>query len=134
MVSKVLIVDDEASIRTLLRSLMAAPGLVVLEADGARDALEIASREAPFSLVVTDVLMPGMDGFELAEKLSGAGHAKDFLFISGYYDEDTLTQRRETFPSAAFLAKPFPIPDLLQAVRRVLRPDEGSGVRLSRSA
>ncbi len=122
---KILIVDDETPIRTLLRCAVAEPGFTVFEADGGTRALEIAEREAPFALVVTDVLMPGMDGFELADQLARAGHAKRFLFISGYYDTESMAERMEDFPSAAFLSKPFPIPDLMRAIRGLMDPVDG---------
>ena len=134
MSSKILIVDDEAPIRALLRSAVSTPGFSVFDADGGRRALEIASVEAPFDLVVTDILMPGMDGFELAEELSRAGHAQQFLFISGYYDAGILTRRLEAFPGAALLSKPFPIPDLLQALHRMLRAENGEQADLRRRA
>lgn len=122
---KVLLVDDETPIRTLLRSAVAEAGFVVFDADSGDKALELASREGPFALVVTDVLMPGMDGFELAEQLSRAGQSEHFLFISGYCDGDGLADKLAQFPAAAFLSKPFPIPALLHAVRHLLAPPAG---------
>jgi CheY-like chemotaxis protein len=122
MGAKILIIDDEAPIRTLLRSAVAETGFTVFEADSGRKALEIASQEAPFALVVTDVLMPEMDGFEVAEALRRAGQARSFLFISGYCDAGSLAEKLAMFPAAAFLSKPFPIPDLIRAVRRLLDP------------
>jgi DNA-binding NtrC family response regulator len=122
MSSKILIVDDETPIRTLLRSALAPPAFEVFEADGGRRALEIAERDGPFALVVTDVLMPGIDGFELAHQLSDSGRANSFLFVSGYCGADDIVERLRDFPSAAFLAKPFPIAELIQAVRRLLSP------------
>jgi len=119
---KILIVDDETPIRTLLRSAVASPGITVFDADGGIGALEIAAREAPFDLVITDVLMPGMDGFELAQRLQRAGHATNFLFLSGYFDADDMERRLSEFSGAAFLSKPFPIVEFIQSVRRLLAP------------
>lgn len=124
MASKILVVDDETPVRTLLRCAVSAPEFTVLEADGGARALEVAAREAPFALVVTDVLMPGMDGFELAEELCRAGQADRFLFISGYCDVGSVASRMEAFPRAAFLSKPFPIADLMRAVHGLLEPAE----------
>jgi two-component system cell cycle sensor histidine kinase/response regulator CckA len=134
MSSKILIVDDEAPIRTLLRSVLAAPGVAVFDADGGKQAVEIAELEGPFDVVVTDVLMPGMDGFELAGELARAGHAARFLFISGYCDAETMSKRLKAFPRAAFLNKPFAIPELLHALRLVADPDNGGPAEFRRSA
>jgi len=120
MGGKILIVDDETAIRTLLRSAVGAPGFTVLEADSGRRALELAQWEGPFALVVTDVLMPGMDGFELAEQLQRGGHAERFLFLSGFCDAEAMAGRMGAFRNSAFLSKPFPIPDLLREVRALL--------------
>jgi two-component system, cell cycle sensor histidine kinase and response regulator CckA len=120
MSPKILIVDDETPIRTLLRSAVASPSFTVLDADCGRRALEIAERDGPFDLVVTDVLMPGIDGFELAHQLQREGRAANFLFISGYCDAEDIARRLGDFPAAAFLSKPFPIVEFIQAVRRLL--------------
>jgi CheY-like chemotaxis protein len=118
---KILIVDDEAAIRTLLRSALSPPGFSVFEADSGSAALTLAAQQAPFDLVVSDVLMPGMDGVELAKKLAGAGQAQRFLFISGYCDGQSLAERTSDLPLSAFLAKPFSIPDLVQAFRDLMK-------------
>src|SRR3954471_15657324 len=109
---KVLIVDDEASIRTLLRCAVSAPGILVFEADCGKAALSMAAQQGPFAVVVSDVLMPGMDGVELATKLCSAGQAQRFLFVSGYCDGEAMAERTREFPVSAFLPKPFSIPDL----------------------
>jgi len=127
-VEKILIVDDEPSIRTLLRCAVSAPEITVLEAESGPAALSLAAREGPFSLVVSDVLMPQMDGIELARKLAAAGHAQRFLFISGYCDGDGMAERTRDLPTSSFLAKPFSIPDLLHVVRGLMEADP-SGVR-----
>ena len=116
---RILVVDDEAAIRTLLRCAVSAPGFSVFEADCGKTALLLASQQGPFEMVVSDVLMPGMDGIELATKLAAAGYAQRFLFISGY-DEDGTTERIGAFPVSGFLAKPFSIPQLLSTVRDLL--------------
>jgi CheY-like chemotaxis protein len=135
MGTRVLIVDDEAAVRTLLRCAVAELGFTVVEADSGKRALEIAAGEAPFELVVTDILMPGMDGFELANELSRGGYTGAFLFVSGYCDSDSITDRLEKFEAAAFLSKPFPIPELVQTVRRLLRwPQSAGGAALKRPA
>jgi CheY-like chemotaxis protein len=125
---KILIVDDEAAIRTLLRCAVSAPGFSVYEADCGKAALSLAAQQGPFALVVSDILMPGMDGIELARKLTGAGKAQRFLFVSGYCDGEYMPERISEFPVSAFLPKPFSIPDLLHTFRELLEQTP-AGVR-----
>lgn len=131
---KILIVDDEAAIRCLIRSAIAIPGFEVFQADCGDRALDIARAEGAFALVITDILMPGMDGFDLADELSRLGHAARFLFISGYCDSETAAARMSPFEDAAFLDKPFSIAQLLQAVRGLLAPAEAAHIELRRHA
>jgi|SRR5215469_5634025 CheY-like chemotaxis protein len=117
--TRILIVDDEATIRALLKCAVAAPGVALFEADCAERALDSAPGNAPFDLVITDVLMPGMDGVDLAANLRAAGYAAKFLFISGYCDQQSLESRLRGL-DANFLAKPFSIPELIRVVRGML--------------
>jgi two-component system, cell cycle sensor histidine kinase and response regulator CckA len=130
---KILIVDDEAAIRSLLSCAVSGPGVTVFEADSGQQALSLAAKQAPFELVITDVLMPGMDGIDLARKLADSHYAQRFLFISGYCDQNTMTQRTAGLATTGFLAKPFAIPDLLTAVQRLLDEGQSAAVRALRS-
>ncbi len=122
---KILIVDDEKPIRALLRCAVSAPGCAVFEAESGAEALAIAAAEAPFTLVITDVLMPGMDGIDLARSLARAGQAERFLFISGYCDPESMLDRMRDFTCSAFLAKPFSIPDLLREAEELMAERPG---------
>jgi DNA-binding NtrC family response regulator len=117
--TRILIVDDEATIRALLKCAVAAPGVALFEADCAEQALDSARWNAPFDLVITDILMPGMDGVDLAARMRAAGNAAKFLFISGCCDPQTLEERVQGL-DANFLAKPFSIPELIRVVRFML--------------
>jgi DNA-binding NtrC family response regulator len=117
--TRILIVDDEATIRALLKCAVAAPGIALFEADCAEQALECANLKAPFDLVITDILMPGMDGVDLAVRMRADGHAVKFLFISGFCDLQTLEVRIRGL-EARFLGKPFNIPELLHVVRSLI--------------
>src|SRR6185312_16303732 len=81
---RVLIVDDDASVRLVCAVNLEAEGLHVLEAADGHDALEQARRERP-DLVLTDVTMPGLDGFQLAERLRDdkRTHGLPVIFLSG---------------------------------------------------
>jgi CheY-like chemotaxis protein len=118
----VLVVDDEDMIRSLVRSVLEANGCRVVEADCARGALEWAERGPdPIDLVVTDVRMPGQTGPELARALRVRRPELPIVFISGYAGESPI----DPTPSSTteYLAKPFPLPSLVAAVRRLLEAD-----------
>jgi CheY-like chemotaxis protein len=117
---RILVVDDEEPIRALLQAAISGPDTHVLLAESGPQALSLAEDASPFELVVTDIMMAGMDGFELAEHLSHRGYASKFLFISGMCEEKNVDQRMAAFGSAAFLNKPFSIVELLQTIRRLL--------------
>jgi CheY-like chemotaxis protein len=120
MSRRILVVDDEKPIRLLIRAAISAPGLDVLIAADAEEALILARQNSPLELVVTDVMMPGISGFELASLLVAEGCAGRFLFISGFFDGQEGDKRLEGYGSTAFLAKPFSVPDLLRAVKGIL--------------
>lgn len=129
--ARILIVDDEATIRALLKCAIAAPGVDLLEADCAEAALDRADGQQPFDLVITDILMPGMDGVDLARHLRDRGHARKFLFISGFCDLESLEDRVNEFHSR-FLTKPFSIPELVRVVRNLLDDPQATPVRRAR--
>ena len=104
---RVLIVDDDATVRLVCAAKLKAEGLQVLEAADGLDALEQARRECP-DLVLTDVTMPGLDGFELAERLRGdeRTHGMPVIFLSGEGGQANA-QRARALGAVAYLTKPF---------------------------
>jgi CheY-like chemotaxis protein len=104
---RVLIVDDDASVRLVCAVNLKAEGLHVLEAADGLDALEQARRERP-DLVLTDVTMPGLDGFQLAERLRGdeRTHGMPVIFLSGEVGQ-VNAQRARALGAVAYLTKPF---------------------------
>jgi CheY-like chemotaxis protein len=104
---RVLIVDDDASVRLVCAVNLAAEGLQVLEAADGLDALEQARRERP-GLVLTDVAMPGLDGFELTERLRAdeRTHGMPVIFLSGEVGQ-VNAQRARALGAVAYLTKPF---------------------------
>lgn len=119
-VETVLVVEDEAGVRTLIRTVLEASGYRVLEADRGGAALEILSQGgAPADLMVTDVVMPGMGGGELAEKARALVPGLRVLFISGYTDE-AVVQHGVLQAGIPFLQKPFTHDALVSKIREVL--------------
>jgi two-component system cell cycle sensor histidine kinase/response regulator CckA len=116
----ILVVDDEAGIRGLVRKILKRERYQVLEAGSAEEALAIAvSREAPVDLLLTDVRLPGLSGPELARRLYEASPNLKVLYISGFTDDPSV-RAAEYPPGARFLAKPFTLTALLRAVRETL--------------
>jgi two-component system cell cycle sensor histidine kinase/response regulator CckA len=119
----ILLVEDEAAVRGLASRILEKQGYRVLSAQHGREAMDIASSEAgKIDLVLTDVVMPGMNGRGLVERLAGIRPTMKSLYMSGYTDDDII-RRGFIEPSKSFLQKPFTSEALLQTVRKVL--DEG---------
>ncbi|MDQ6770640.1 MAG: PAS domain S-box protein [Gemmatimonadota bacterium] len=119
----ILLVEDEEAVRGLASRILERQGYRVIPAQHGREAMEIASREmGQIDLVLTDIVMPGMNGRGLVERLSGIRPTIKSLYMSGYTDDDII-RRGFIEPSKSFLQKPFTSEALLQTVRKVL--DEG---------
>jgi PAS domain S-box-containing protein len=116
----VLLVEDEAGVRNLSRFVLASNGYTVLEARGGAEALAVAeTHPGGIDLLVTDVVMPGTSGRQLADALHLVRPATRVLFMSGYTDEAVL-RHGVTDASPAFLQKPFSPIGLARKVREVL--------------
>jgi PAS domain S-box-containing protein len=120
---KVLLVEDEASVRTATRRMLERLGYRVLEAsDGAaalRRAAEAEARGERIDLVLTDVVMPEQGGRALGERLAAYWPGLRVLYMSGYTD-DEIIRRGLVVPGASFLEKPFTPEGLAEVVRRAL--------------
>ena len=116
----ILLAEDEESLRTLTRALLESSGYRVVEAQNAKSAIEVAQRhQGPIHLLLTDVIMPGMSGRELANNLMQSHPKLKILFMSGY-THDLISQHRTLNSGPALLEKPFDAETLLTKVRAVL--------------
>jgi two-component system cell cycle sensor histidine kinase/response regulator CckA len=117
----VLVVDDELGLRQLMCRTLRDEGFRTLEAGHGGEALELMETAAdPVDLVVTDVVMPGMDGRELGRRVEHRWPHIPILYISAY-DVNDIFRRGSPHNSAPFLQKPFPLEHLVTAVRGLLR-------------
>jgi hypothetical protein len=105
-VQTILVVDDDTWVRGLARDVLVAEGYRVLEAPDGPDAIRVAARPGPIHLLLTDVVMPGMNGCELAVRLAGARPDLKIVFMSAYDLETVLTDRAfAAAPSSATRAR-----------------------------
>jgi signal transduction histidine kinase/ActR/RegA family two-component response regulator/HAMP domain-containing protein len=116
----VLLVEDDATVRELTARMLGERGYRVLQAASAAEAIECAERHGgALDLLLTDVVMPGGSGRELAETLTARQPGLAVLFMSGYAP-DVVLRQGVAQESAAFLSKPFSEDELGHAVRRAL--------------
>jgi PAS domain S-box-containing protein len=116
----VLLAEDEGVVRALARQVLESHGYTVLEAGDGRQALNLAGLHAgPVHLLVTDLVMPGAGGREVAERLRAQRPGLKVLYLSGYTD-DAVVRHGVLEAEADFLQKPFTPAALARKVREVL--------------
>jgi CheY-like chemotaxis protein len=117
----VLVVDDEEGLRDLVCRTLRDEGYRTLEASHGGEALELVETGPDaIDLVVTDVVMPGMDGRELGRRLAQSRPTLPILYMSAY-DVNDIFRRGSPRSSAPFLQKPFPRDGLISSVERLLQ-------------
>lgn len=113
---KVLLVEDDEQVRGFIRMLLTTNGYEVLEARNGAEGLEIAEAEAKnIDLLLTDMLLPELSGFDLAQKALERNPDLKVLFMTGYVEGD-IVQRGISELGATFLDKPFQPATLLSRV------------------
>jgi DNA-binding NtrC family response regulator len=116
----ILLVEDEEAVRNLTRRLLEAGGYTVLQASSAEQALEVEQRHSGrLDMLLTDVIMPGLSGPELASALLASRPQMRVLYVSGYPDE-AMASQGILDPDASFLQKPFTPEILARKVREIL--------------
>jgi CheY-like chemotaxis protein len=126
--STILIVDDELSVREVVERFLESLGYRVLTASDGRDALNVFEKQRDeVDAVVTDILMPGMSGLDLARELERVCPSLPVLFISGYPQQEG-TEALASRPHSAFLPKPFSLQQIAKTLE-VLLASESPRVR-----
>jgi len=116
----ILVVEDEVEVAKLVREILEINGYRVLEAHKIEEALRIGqTHEGPIHVMITDVVMPGMSGRQLAERLISVRPQMKVLYMSGY-TEDAIVHHGVLDEGTAFIQKPFTPDDLTRQVRDVL--------------
>lgn len=116
----VLLVEDDTNVRQLFSHTLQECGYTVLQASSGCDAISLCQTyQGPLDLLVTDVVMPGLGGRQLAEHLLPLFPRLKVLYLSGYTD-DAVVRYGVLQEQVHFLQKPFPLPVLVQKVRSVL--------------
>ena len=116
----VLVVEDEPSVRRFTTSLLERIGYHVISCESGEQALELSKDySGPIDLLLTDVVMPGLQGPELAKDLLKSRPETCVLFVSGYAEPERLLELSLT-ETRAFMPKPFSIDALAQQVRSLL--------------
>jgi len=120
----VLLVEDDEQLRAVVRKVLAARGYAVLEARTARAALDLAKGARALHLLLTDLVMPEMDGRTLAEQIVAERPGLRVLYMSGY-TEHPATRGLEPSARDHFIEKPFTPAEIARAVRRALDARRG---------
>ena len=120
--AKILLAEDDEEMRKTLSSVLRAHGYLVVECWDGIDLVRMygtsrtQSHEPAYSLVISDIRMPGVSGLEFLEGISGTTNSPPVIIITAFGDDETHIKARE-FGAAAVLDKPFEIDTLLKVVR-----------------
>jgi two-component system cell cycle sensor histidine kinase/response regulator CckA len=117
---RILLVEDEDAVRAFAIRALTSRGYTVVEADSGESALEVMEAQTePFDLILSDVVMPEMDGPTLLRELRKRGVKTKVVFVSGYA-EDAFEKNLEGQTDFAFLPKPFSLKQLVEKVKEVM--------------
>jgi two-component system cell cycle sensor histidine kinase/response regulator CckA len=116
----VLLVEDEPMVRTVAERALTRHGYSVVTANNGQEALEILDRGDEFALLISDVVMPEMDGPTMVREARKSRPDLPVLFMSGYAEEQL--RKSIDIDKVAFLPKPFSVQELAEAARKALTP------------
>jgi two-component system response regulator AtoC len=118
MSAKILVVDDEQFVRTLLATVLGRHGHEVVAVCDAEQALAALSASREFDLMLTDVVMPGMDGFDLLRRVRSAYPHIKVIVLTGFARKQSISDFL-LYGADEYLSKPFQVHELVAAVDRV---------------
>jgi two-component system cell cycle sensor histidine kinase/response regulator CckA len=116
----VLLVEDEPMVRSVAERALSRHGYTVITADNGEDALAILAKNEPIDLLISDVVMPGMDGPTMVREARQSRPDLKILFMSGYAEEQL--RKSIDIENVNFLPKPFSVTELAEAARRTVMP------------
>jgi two-component system, cell cycle sensor histidine kinase and response regulator CckA len=114
----VLLVEDEPMVRSVAERALTRHGYTVITADNGEDALGVLAKGEQIDLLISDVVMPGMDGPTMVREARQSRPELKILFMSGYAEEQL--RKSIDIENVAFLPKPFSVTDLAEAARRTM--------------
>ena len=124
----VLLAEDDEGTRTTVARILRYEGYAVIEARDGADAMRLFEEDdGPIHLVITDVMMPGLTGPALAERVSARQPALPVLFMTGFAEQDVAAHLGEVMPNRDLIMKPFSPRDLLARVERLLGASRPEG-------
>jgi signal transduction histidine kinase/CheY-like chemotaxis protein len=130
----ILLVDDEPLVRESTRRMLKSLGYKVITAKNSEEALKVAGEHLDaIDLVISDVIMPGMNGLELARELAKLRPGVRVLFVSGF-TAGVLTERGVFRDTVEFLQKPVPLDTLATRIRAMVEPKRNEGAALHSKA
>jgi len=119
---KILIVEDEGDIGTLLERFLEENGFSITLAEDGRTAAELLKKK-DFDLLIVDLLLPGEHGMDLI-KMKGHNFTTPIIIVSGVYDEAELFNKAKDSNIKYFIKKPFDLTDLLEKVNSAINADQ----------
>lgn len=122
---RILLAEDEEAMRTYLARALENAGYAVVAVDRGTEAVPLLEQQR-FDLLLSDIVMPEMDGIELAQRCAEISPETKVMFITGFAAV-TLKASRET-PQAKILSKPFHLRDLVLEVQRMFETSEAAGI------
>jgi PAS domain S-box-containing protein len=130
----ILLVEDEQSLRDVTHRYLSDKGYTVLVASEPEAAIAAAEKSVPpIDLLLTDVILPGSSGVQLAQRLAAANPRMRVLYVSGY-TADAIVHHGGHDPNFAFLSKPFSLPTLARKVRSILDAEQSQPVQTPSSS
>ena len=119
---RILLVDDEKSISLVLRTVISELGFDVRAVYSGEEALDTL-KEWEADLIITDIKMPGMDGFDLIQKLQkDVKYAKlNFVILTAFNDRDAIEKAKKEFGIEYYITKPFDLSNLEVAVQDIMK-------------